>query len=70
MVETRVEFCDSERWVRQRIARMQRRGWAVASVQPVEQGYSLVKTGCLGLLFLPLALLGKKRKRWQVTFRR
>jgi len=35
-------------------------GWTIKSQTTISQGYSGSKTACLGCLFLPLALLGKK----------
>jgi hypothetical protein len=49
---------------------MEVRGFRVISVQTVDRGWSLIKTGCLGLIFLPLALLGKRKPIIQVTFQR
>jgi len=49
---------------------MQRQGWEVANVQRSGQGYSFVKTAGLGLIFLPLALLGKKKDVFVVTYRK
>ena len=49
---------------------MERDGWEVRSADEIDPGYSCLKTGCLGLIFLPLALLGKKPKQTRVTFQR
>jgi len=49
---------------------MEKQGWEVMSTEISDQGYGCLKTGCLGLLFLPLALLGKKRARHKVTYRK
>ncbi len=46
----------------------ERQGWSVVSAVPVDQGYGCLKTGCLGLIFFPLALLGKKKGETIVTF--
>lgn len=35
-------------------------GWEVRSKETSQQGWSFGKTCCLGVVFLPLALLGKK----------
>ncbi len=35
-------------------------GWKVKHTNTQSQGYSFGKTCCLGFIFLPLALLGKK----------
>jgi hypothetical protein len=37
-------------------------GWEIKSKEVSDQGYDAQKTCCLGALFLPLALLGKKDK--------
>lgn len=37
-------------------------GWELKSKEVSDQGWSAGKTCCLGALFLPLALLGKKEK--------
>lgn len=36
-------------------------GWTIKSSTNQSQGWSFGKTCCLGFIFLPLALLGKKR---------
>jgi len=36
-------------------------GWRITSTHSQSQGYNANKTCCLGCLFLPLALLGKKK---------
>jgi len=48
--------------------KMVKSGWVVETVTPVEQGYGCLKTGCLGLLFFPLALLGKKPTGYLVSY--
>jgi len=45
-------------------------GWVVASTQVSSEGYAAGKTCCLGCLFLPLALLGRKPNSIQVMFER
>ena len=47
---------------------MAKKGWQVVSITPQEQSYGCLKTGCLGLIFFPLALLGKKPGRTIVVF--
>ncbi|RMF26288.1 MAG: hypothetical protein D6759_19900 [Chloroflexi bacterium] len=68
--EIRVLFYGSEKAMQKGIAKMQKRGWEVVDTEVVEQGYGCLKTGCLGAIFLPLALLGKKPNRYKVTYRR
>jgi hypothetical protein len=68
--QTKVVFYNSEKAMQKGIAKMQEVGWEVVDTEVIEQGYGCFKTGCLGLLFLPLALLGKKPNRYKVTYRR
>ena len=49
---------------------MERAGWQVLSTEAVDQGYGCLATGCLGAIFLPLALLGKKSNKYKVTYQR
>jgi hypothetical protein len=52
------------------IRNMQRQGWMVVNSQSYQRNYSCSKTCCLGALFLPLALLGRKDNAYQITFER
>jgi hypothetical protein len=56
------------------ISQAARDGWTVDSFQvhDMRQGWACWKTCCLGILFLPLALLGRKRDEYEyiVTFSR
>lgn len=52
------------------ISSMESEGWSVVSTTPLDQGWDPAATCCLGCLFLPLALLGKKRTKYQVVFSR
>jgi hypothetical protein len=70
MIETKVEFYNNRRNLKRGIGRMQAAGWTVQSTQAVQQGYSFAKTCCLGVIFLPLALLGRKPEKYQVTYQR
>lgn len=45
-------------------------GWEVKSKEATQQGWDFGKTCCLGALFLPLALLGKKSNVIQVIMER
>ena len=45
-------------------------GWEIHSKEVVQQGFSFGKTCCLGCIFLPLALLGKKDNTIHVIFQR
>ena len=64
-----IEFKNS--WEMDKVTKkMAEAGWRVVSVQTIDQGYSGAKTCCLGCLFLPLALLGKKPQLRQVLYQR
>ena len=52
------------------IQQMATQGWKVHSKETAQQGYSGGKTCCLGVIFLPLALLGKKNSIITVIFER
>ncbi len=58
----------SEKEMQKDIRNKESKGWKVLGVQRVSQGYAAGRTCCLGLLFLPLALLGKKSDVFQVTY--
>jgi hypothetical protein len=45
-------------------------GWEVKSKEVTPQGWAFGKTCCLGVIFLPLALLGKKNNVIQVIMER
>lgn len=68
--ETKVFFYRSDRKAQKEIMKMEKLGWEVIDTEAIEQGYGCFKTGCLGCLFLPLALLGKKPHHIKVTFRK
>lgn len=70
MLETKVEFYNNQRDMKRGIRRMEGQGWSVVSTQAIPQGYGFAKTCCLGILFLPLALLGRKPEKYQVTYQR
>lgn len=50
------------------VERMTSRGYRVVSVSNPAAKYGCLKTGCLGLLFLPLALLGRKPQQYVVLY--
>ena len=52
------------------IIKEQINGWEFVSSEEIDQGYGFFKTCFLGCLFLPLALLGRKRKHIKVVFKR
>ena len=70
MQHTKIEYYNNQAAANRGIAKNERRGYRVVSVQNIDRGWSFLKTGCLGLIFLPLALLGKKKSIIQVTFQR
>jgi hypothetical protein len=70
MTETKIVFYPNQKRMQKGIRGMEKKGWEVVSTESVDRGYSGGKTCCLGLLFLPLALLGKKPKMWKVQYRR
>lgn len=43
-----------------KIEELSKEGWELKSKEVVQQGWSAGSTCCLGCIFLPLALLGKK----------
>lgn len=45
-------------------------GWELKSKEVTQQGWDFGKTCCLGFLFFPLALLGKKSNVIQVIMER
>ena len=67
---TRVVIYRNEKQMQKGIDSWQKGGWEVASTEVVEQGWGCSKTCCLGSLFLPLALLGKKGNHFKVVFRK
>jgi hypothetical protein len=69
-LKTKVVIYYNDKEMQKGIEREQHSGWEVVDVSHVDQGWGFFKTCCLGCLFLPLALLGKKPVKFQVTFRR
>lgn len=63
-----MEVYTSESAMAQGIKKWERLGWRVSSTTELKQGWDAANTCCLGCLFLPLALLGKKDSHYQVTF--
>ena len=70
MKRTKIKVYNSQSAANRAIARNERRGFRVVSVQSVDRGWSLLKTCCLGMIYLPLALLGKKKPVIQVTYQK
>ncbi len=69
-METKVVTYKNERLMQAGIKRERVMGWDVTGTMPLDQGRSAVKTIGLGLIFLPLALLGKRKTGFMVTFSR
>lgn len=46
---------------KQNLEQLLSEGWKVKTSTNQSQGYGFFKTCCLGIIFLPLALLGKKK---------
>lgn len=66
-------FEDTEKGRRemgQQIDLLANKGWEIKSKEVTQQGWDTGKTCCLGGLFLPLALLGKKANVIQVIMER
>lgn len=70
MTETKVVTYKSERSMRSGIIKQYKKGWGVISTDTLDRGRSIAKTGCLGLIFLPLALLGKRKSGFMVTYQK
>lgn len=66
--KTKIIFYNSERAMQKGIIKEQQRGWEYVSSEVIDQGYGFFKTCFLGCLFLPLALLGRKRKHIKVVY--
>ena len=49
---------------------LSKEGWVLKSKEISSEGWSFGKTCCLGCIFLPLALLGKKSNTIHVTMER
>lgn len=52
------------------IDRLSNQGWELESKETTQQGWAFGKTCCLGCLFWPLALLGKKSNIIQIIMKR
>jgi len=67
--KTKIVFYNSERAMQKGIIKEQMQGWEYVSSEVIDQGYGFFKTCFLGCLFLPLALLGRKRKHIKVVYK-
>ena len=70
MMETKVVTYKNDRLMQSGIKREQQNGWSVLSTGTTDRGRSGLKTVGLGLVFLPLALLGKRKAGFMVTYQR
>jgi len=70
MNETKVVTYKNERKMQAGIKKEQGNGWSVISTGAEVGGRSALKTVGLGLIFLPLALLGKRKPGFMVTYQR
>jgi hypothetical protein len=68
MTKTQVVTYNTEHAMNSDIKRREQSGWSVMSTQRVPQGWGVAKTTLLGLIYLPLAIFGKKRDLFQVTY--
>jgi len=67
---TKTLVYDNEIAMRAGIAKMAKFGWEVKETTEIHRGWDPGKTCCLGVVFLPLALFGKKRNHYQVIFQK
>lgn len=58
----------SEKEMNNDMQRKERSGWTVINTQRVPQGWGVAKTTLLGFIYLPLAIFGKKKDLFQVTY--
>ncbi len=68
--ETCILYYESEQRMQDGIKGMEKKGWRVIGTEETDEGWNPATTCCLGLIFLPLALLGKNSKRYKVTYQR
>lgn len=69
-MKTKIKKYEQEWVMNIDIGVQERKGWEVKSVQREEGRYGCLTTGCLGLIFLPLALLGKSKGKWVVIYQK
>ncbi len=67
---TKIKTYTSERQMNRDIKKMERRGYEVINIQRKEGQYGCLKTGCLGAIFLPLALTGKSKGEYIVIYKK
>lgn len=69
-VVTKVIFYNNDHSMKKGIVQWQNAGWEVVDTEFIDQGYGCFKTSCLALIFLPLALLGRKPKKIKVVYKK
>ena len=67
---TKVVTYNSKEKMERGIIEEQKQSWEFVSTTVIQGSYGCAKTGCLGCIFIPLALLGKKGDIYQVSFKR
>ena len=70
MIETKVVTYKNERLMQSGIKQEQKNGWSVLSTDTTDRGRSGLKTVGLAVIFLPLALLGKRKAGFMITYQR
>jgi hypothetical protein len=68
MIKTIVVTYKSQRAMQRDIKNRERKGFTVMSVTRNGQGWGVAKTVTLGVVFLPLAIFGKKGDIFQVVY--
>jgi hypothetical protein len=68
--QTKVVIYKNEKEMQRGIAKMQRLGWEVVDTEALSRDWGCIKTCLLAIIFLPLALLGRKPQRYKVQYRR
>lgn len=70
--ETRVEEYNQRKNFNRHAKKLAKAGWQVHNVEQIKENQGCMKTGCFGLIFLPLALIPllNKNEKLLVTYRR
>lgn len=69
-METKVKKYKSAEDMAKDKVKMQREGWTVVEAVSENGRYGCLTTLILGIIFLPIVLVGKKRDSWVVTYSR
>ena len=67
---TKIVFYSSLNATRRGTYLMERQGWTVVSAEITDEGYGCANISWLDVVFLPLALIGKRPDRYKVEYRR